>query len=136
MTTVAVPLPVTDDPDTAGFWEAALRRRLAVAVCGTCEEVLHLPTPCCPRCHGWNVIWREIAPTGWVYSFTVVEQSVHPAFKAPYTIALIELDAAPGVRLVGYLDGRVPLQIGAPMFARFDPPRDGVVLPRWERRSS
>lgn len=131
MTRADRPVPVTDDPDTGGFWAAAARGHLAVSVCSNCGRVLHLPTPHCAHCGSWDVGWRDVSPSGRVHSYTVVEQSVHPAFEAPYTVALIELDDAPGARLVGYLPGRVPLEIDMAMTAVFDTAHGDVVVPRW-----
>jgi uncharacterized OB-fold protein len=131
MSAPEIPVPVTDDHDTGGFWEAVARESLAVSHCTDCGRVLHLPVPYCAGCGSWNVGWRDVSPHGRVYSYIVVEQSVHPAFPAPYTVLLVELDDAPEARLVGYLEGRVPLEIGAPVTAHFDTVRDGVVIPRW-----
>ena len=125
------PLPVTDDPDTAGFWEAAQRGCIAVLRCAACGNLLHLPTPYCAGCDSWDVAWQDVRPHGRVYSFTVVEQSVHPAFPAPYTIVLVDLDDAPGARLVGHLPGRADVTVGMPMTATFET-RDGVSVPQWE----
>ena len=64
--------------------------------------------------------------------WTVVDHQVHPAYPVPYTIVLVDLDDAPGVRLVGHLPGSPDLHDGMPMRVRFDEVADGVVLPQWE----
>jgi uncharacterized OB-fold protein len=66
-----------------------------------------------------------------VYSWTVVEHQVHPAFPVPYTILLIELDDMPGVRLVGNIAGDAVLNIGDPVRATFDPAGNEVTFPQW-----
>jgi uncharacterized OB-fold protein len=129
---IEAPVPVTDDPDTAGFFEAARRGHIGVLFCDSCDTPLHLPVPYCEGCGSWEVAWRDVAPTGHVYSYSVVEQSMHPAFEAPYTVVLVELDEVPGVRLIGHLAGRAAIDIGSPLVASFDEERDGVVLPRWQ----
>jgi hypothetical protein len=50
----------------------------------------------------------------------------------PYTIVLVDLDDAPGVRLLGNLPGSPDLRAGMAMQVRFDHLNDGVVLPNWE----
>lgn len=125
-------VPVVDDPDTGGFFEAAQRHELAVCCCGSCEAVLHLPRAYCNRCGAWEPVWRPVAPTGTLHSYTVVEHQVHPAFPVPYTIALVDVDGLPDVRLIGDLPGRPALEIGMAMRVRFDEVAEGVVLPRWE----
>ena len=129
---VDLPIPVTEDPETAGFWEAASRGYIGLLHCGACGSVLHLPVPYCNICHSSDTEWRDVSPRGRVYSHTVVEHQVHPAFPTPYTIVLVELDDAPGVRLVGWLEGRVPLRAGEPMVGAFET-RDGVAVPNWAR---
>jgi uncharacterized OB-fold protein len=71
-----------------------------------------------------------VTPTGTVYSWSVVEHAVHPAFPAPYTVLLVELDDLPGTRLVGHLPGRPELRAGAPVIAWFEDV-DGTVVPQW-----
>ena len=125
------PLPVTDDLDTAGFFEAARRSELAIRMCNGCDAVLHVPVAYCHRCGGWDGRWQTVAGAGRVYSWTVVVHQVHPAYPAPYTVALVELDDHPEVRLIGQLPGRVDLKAGQPMEVWFEPVSDNVVLPQW-----
>ncbi len=125
------PLPVTSDPDTAGFWMAAQNHEVAVCTCAKCGDVLHLPRSYCPACRSWTVEWKAVAPTARLVSWTVAEHQVHPAFPVPYTFVLVELDECPGVRLAGYLDGRPPLRAGMPMQASFTAEGDSVTLVNW-----
>lgn len=129
--TPGLPVPNVDDPDTAGFFEAAARGRLAVCVCGACGRPLHLPRPSCGTCGASDPRWREVAPTGTVYSSTVVEHAASRAFEVPYTVLLVELDEIAGVRLLGFLPGDRDLDVGTAMRATFDDVRDGVVVPQW-----
>lgn len=125
------PVPVIDDRDTGGFFEAAARHELVVRACTSCGQALHLPRAYCASCASWTGEWRVVAPRGTVYSWTVAAHAVHPAFPAPYTIVLVELDDEPGVRLVGYLPGTPPLAAGQAMEAWFETLDDGTVLPQW-----
>lgn len=127
----AAPLPVLSDPDTAGFWLAAQLCEVAVCACANCGHVLHLPRSYCHICRSWTVEWKPVAPKACLVSWTVVEHQVHPAFPVPYTLVLVELDEAPGVRLAGYLEGRPDLRAGLPMRADFVAPADGVTLVNW-----
>jgi uncharacterized protein len=123
-------LPVTDDPETAGFWSAAAEGRLVLRVCPTCDTVLHLPRAFCARCRTAGESWLDVDGGGALYSWTTVEHQVHPAYPTPYTVVLVELNGRPGVRMVGRLDGRPELTIGMPMSVFFQEV-DGVVLPQW-----
>ena len=124
-------LPVDDDLDTGGFFEAARRRELAIQVCDGCGTVLHMPRAYCRACGAWESHWQPVAGRGRVYSWTTVEHQVHPAFPVPYTVVLIQLDDVPA-RLVGYLPGSPELTEGQPMQVWFETLVDGVVLPQWK----
>jgi uncharacterized OB-fold protein len=125
------PIPIIDDDDTGGHFAAAQRGAIAIVLCAECTRPIHLPLPRCPACGSWTTEWTDVTPRARVYSWTVVEHPVHPAFEVPYTVVLAELDDYPEVRLVSYLPGRVELEAGEPLAASFDDVRDGVVVPRW-----
>ncbi len=122
--------PVTDDVDTEGFFSLAADGKLGVATCGACRAVLHPPTGICPACGAVDVVWRAVAPTGSLVTWTVVERQVNEAFPTPYTVVLVALDEVPEACLVGQLPGRHELVPGEPMVAHFD---DDSVLPQWRR---
>jgi uncharacterized protein len=125
-------IPVDDDRDTGGFWEAARRRQLAILVCDECAAVLHMPRAYCHSCRSWKNHWDPVSGLGRLYSWTTVEHQVHPAYPVPYTIVLVELDDKPGARLIGFLPGSPVLAEGQPMQVWFESTDSGVVLPQWE----
>jgi uncharacterized OB-fold protein len=120
------------DPDTAGFFEGLRARELRVCRCAACDRVIHLPRQHCAACGSWRVTWRAVRPAGSLFSWTVVEHQVHPAFEVPHTVVLVELDDEPTVRLAGRLPGRVALRIGQAMAARFDDIEDDTTLLQWD----
>lgn len=124
-------VPCVTDPDTAGFFEAAKRGELAVKACAGCGLVLHLPKAYCHRCGAWDTVWRTIPPTGTVYTWTTTERALRDGFPPPYTVVLIDLDGAPGARLVGHLPGRPELTVGMAMRAEFVALNDEVTIPQW-----
>ena len=125
------PVPVVDDVDTGGFFEAARRHELAVRMCNGCDAVLHVPVAYCHRCGSWDTRWQTVAGRGRLHSWTVVAHQVHPAYPVPYTVLLVDLEEHPGVRLVGQLPGRPALRAGQPMEVWFDDIGDDVILPQW-----
>jgi uncharacterized OB-fold protein len=133
MSTDVVPrlLPVDDDRDTGGFFDAARRGELSVRVCDGCGAVLHMPRAYCHSCGSWDGHWQPVAGTGSLYSWTTVEHQVHAAFPVPYTVVLVELDDVPA-RLMGYLPGAPHLRQGQAMHVWFEHLDDGVVLPQWK----
>ncbi|WP_239314009.1 Zn-ribbon domain-containing OB-fold protein [Frankia sp. Cj3] len=128
--------PVGDDHDTGGFFEAARRHELVIRRCDGCDAVLHLPRAYCRHCGGWDGRWQPVAGTATLYSWTVVEHQVHPAYPVPYCVVLVQLDDVPAARLVGYLPGRPALTPGQPMRVWFetldDGTDEGVVVPQWK----
>jgi uncharacterized OB-fold protein len=124
------PAPVTDDPDTGGFFQAAARGELALRYCRACDHVVHLPSPVCARCHSFDGEWRAVRARGVIYSFTICQRAVHPAFPAPYAVLLVDLDDAPEARLVGHVPGEPALAIGDPVEGFFEDV-DGAAVLRW-----
>jgi uncharacterized OB-fold protein len=128
-------LPVDDDRDTGGFWDAAKRHELVVRVCDGCGTVLHLPRAYCHTCGSWDGSWKPVSGRGRLCSWTTSEHQVHPAYPVPYTVVLVELEEDPSVRFVGLLPGSPALTDGQAMQVWFEQLDDGVVLPQWEPSS-
>jgi uncharacterized OB-fold protein len=125
------PLPVVDDLDTGGFFEAARRHELVVRMCNGCDAVLQMPVAYCRTCGSWETRWQPTSGQGRVYSWTVVAHQVHPAFPAPYTLVLVELDDHPEARVVGSIPGRHEFVAGQKMEVWFETVGNDVVLPQW-----
>jgi hypothetical protein len=123
--------PAVSDPDTGGFFAAAACGEVALRYCAGCGAVLHLPRAYCWHCGGWDTGYRAVPPRARVYSWTVVEHQVHPAYPVPYTVALVELAGEPTARLVTYLPGRPALHPGQELSARFERLENGTVLVEW-----
>ena len=126
------PLPVVDDEETGGFWQAATEHRLVVRACNACGATLHLPKSYCHHCGSWDVGWRDVRPTGSVYSWTVLHHSIHEAFPAPCTVVLVQLDDDTSIRFIGHLPGTPELRDGMAMRVRFEDLEPGVTIPQWE----
>jgi uncharacterized OB-fold protein len=123
------PLPHVDG-DAAPYWRALAAGRIDLPRCTACQRWVFYPRPFCPACLSRDVGWQTVAPTGTVYTFTVVRKPTNPYFfgAAPYVYAVVELDA--GVRLPTMLVGCDPesVTIGAPVEAAFERVDDAVTL--------
>jgi len=77
--------------------------------------------------------WIPAANTGFVKAWTVVTHTVHPAFPAPYAVALVELDSPPGVRLVTNILECDPYAIAPrmPVELVWEDTPDGGALPQF-----
>ncbi|HZR81222.1 MAG TPA: OB-fold domain-containing protein [Candidatus Binatia bacterium] len=126
---------VHPDRETSPFWEACRRRELRVQRCCDCGRFRHPPLPGCPRCGSARSEWPVVSGRGRVFSYTVVHHAAVPALArdVPYNVAVVELDDAPGARLItNLLD--VPadaIAVGVAVEVAWDEPSPGVVLPRF-----
>jgi uncharacterized protein len=125
------PVPITDDIDTGGFWDAAKAGRLAIRYCPNCGTWVHLPRMFCPACHHRGTTWQQVRGLGRLYTWAIVEQQIDPAFPAPYTLVVVSLVDAPDVRLIGRLDGAPELAADMPMEIVFDALTSDIALPQW-----
>ena len=99
------PLPNLRDLDTQAFWQATKDKRLIYQQCADSGTVVFYPRRHCPGSLGSNLVWKESAGVGTVYTYSIVRQSYHPFFRsmAPYAVAWIDLDEGP--RLVSNVVG-------------------------------
>jgi uncharacterized OB-fold protein len=130
------PLPDRDDPDHGFFWQGTDRDQLHVKQCADCSRFHWPPRLGCPHCGSAQVDWCQVGTAGKLFSWTVVHRSLTPGFGAatPYAVVLVELDEAPGVRMIGNLVHGTPGELAAdlPMQAVFVPAEDGSVkLVHW-----
>ena len=134
-TAVAVPgdhITITTDPDTEPFWQAAKAGRLTACQCGDCGTFRMPPTPFCPNCRSKAKAWPDLPGTGVVYSYAVCHRSPYPdVADFTYVPVVVDLDGAPGARLVSNLAEVDPekVEIGMKVKVSFNPIRDGWMLP-------
>lgn len=140
-TAVAVPgdhISITTDPATEPFWEAAKARRLTACQCGNCGQFRMPPSPFCPNCQSPKTEWPTLPGTGTVFSFAICTRSPYPDVPDfDYVPAVVDLDGAPGARLVTNLVD-MPVDdvvIGLKVQVDWNPIRDGWVLPIFRKMS-
>lgn len=107
------------------FWRGLGHHQLLIPRCSGCDSWVWPARPICPSCHSGVPRWTELEPKGTIYTWTrtwypfVAER----AEQLPYTIALVELAAAPEVRVLGlFEDPAVDPTIGGTVVGRFAPP--------------
>jgi uncharacterized OB-fold protein len=102
------PLP---DVDTEAFWQATAGGFLALCRCAQCGAWLHPPLERCRQCAG-PTSFVEVSGAGTIAGFIVMHRASVPGQgSVPHAIVLVDLDAAPGVRLTGRLAGADPAQV-------------------------
>ena len=131
------PLPAVTD-DTRPFWDGCRRRQLLVQRCSACATFRHPPTPVCWRCRSFAHEWVAASGRGTLFSYAVVHRAFLPSLaeRVPYTVAVVALDDAPGVRLVSNVIGAAPetLAIGLPLEVVFEDVTAEVTVPRFRVR--
>ncbi len=133
--------PEPADPINAGFFEAAADGRLVVQTCADCNVRQYPPELNCHSCYGFNMSWVEVAGTGHIWSWVEVVHPAHPALRefGAYVVALVELDDAPEVKLMGTVvnaphgdDAQPAVAIGDSVRVVFERTADDLVQPRWK----
>ena len=122
------PLPTLLEPDTQPFWEATKNHELRYQVCDDCNKIVFYPRRHCPHCMGLNLSWKTSQGEGSVYTYTVIRQIGHPAFRerAPYIIAWIDLDE--GFRMLSTIVGD-EVTIGQRVRVTWDDQENDISLP-------
>lgn len=139
--------PITKNPPTTyfqlatdcwtePFWNATSEHRLEIPRCGECGRFQMPPAPFCPACQSAEQEWVEVSGRGTIYSYTLITNPpfAEAAEHLPYAPALLELDDAPGVRLVSAIVN-APIdhvRIGARVTLCWQDLPDGVSVPRFE----
>src|SRR6266851_2066671 len=117
-----VPIP---DAASAFFWEGAARGELLVQMCADCESFQYPPTVVCEKCQSRDVRPARVSGRGTLYALTVMHQAFLPIFAEdlPFTIALVDLDDAPGARMLTNIVDAAPdtLSAGDPLEVVFEP---------------
>jgi len=138
-----IPLPSTDDPLDAPYWDAARRGELVVQTCRACGQRRFPPRPMCPMCQSVEHAWKSLSGKGRIWSFVFPHPPLLPAFApvAPYNVIIVELAEDPSIRMVGNLvtsaDGPInqvdpaTIKIGTPVRVVFHRVADDVALARW-----
>lgn len=127
------PEPIAD-PTTAFYWEGAAAGELRVQTCDACQHVQFPPNVVCENCRNDHLGYRVSSGRGTLYAKTVMHQAFHPAFaeSLPVALCLVDLDDAPGIRLLTNLVDVDAAQVetGAALRVVFEQ-RGASVLPQF-----
>jgi uncharacterized protein len=130
-------LPALDAKNRAWFTSGSL----LLQACARCQAVQFPPEDACRSCGSFELGARASAGRGGIESVVVVHHAVHPLLRlrVPYAVALVSLDDAPGVRLVGNVANRAPDRVAIGdrvrvVFEAVADPDSGEMLriPQWE----
>jgi uncharacterized protein len=97
----------------APFWQGLAQGEVRLQQCRQCGVHQYPAESFCYQCGTQDMSWVAVAGEGTVYSFTVVHQLYHKAFKPflPYTVAIVQMDEGP--RMLSAMVGlQRPVSIG------------------------
>jgi uncharacterized OB-fold protein len=123
----------TPDERSAEFFRAAKEGRLLIKRCTQCGRSLAPQREACDACTSEALEWAQASGKGTVYSFVVMHQMLHPAFRdeGPYNVAVVELEEGPRIvtNLVGIANGDI--RAGMRVEAVFEDLSDEVAVPKF-----
>lgn len=126
------------DSDTAPYWQAAREHRLSLMRCTTTGNYIHPPGPGSPFTGTDETEWVDLGQdiTGSVYSFIVVYRAFARGFAkdVPYVTAVVDVDQAPGARIIANIIGVDPedVAIGSRCKMHWVDVTEDMTLPQWE----
>ncbi|MEM9620641.1 MAG: OB-fold domain-containing protein [Pseudomonadota bacterium] len=125
------PLP-QPTPETQHFWDGCRAGELRLQRCGDCAHVYFPPRPFCPACSSRNVSVFAAAGTATLASY-VINHRPHPAWDAPYAIAVVQLTEGPrmATNIVECPQTPEALQLDMPLEVVFAPMNEDISLPHF-----
>jgi hypothetical protein len=128
------PLPGLDGL-TAEFYGFCKQQDLHFQRCSDCQAFRHVPREMCAQCNSFAWQWVRSSGRGTVYTWTVVERALHPAFVDDTPMAPVVVEMEEGVRLLAtMLDCPAnELEIDMPVTVAYEAVTDEVTLPRFRR---
>ncbi len=131
----AIPKPMLPPTElTQFFWDAAKAHKLAIQRCDDCRHYQHWPQVRCSKCGSDRLSPSEVSGKGSIYSFCIVHHLFHPGFAAdvPYSLAIVELDEQPGLRVVANIVdcANEAVSVGMAVEVTFEE-REGYTLPQF-----
>ena len=120
---------------TKQFYDFCKLEELHFQRCSACHTFRHVPREVCASCNSFDWQWVRSSGVGSVYTWTVVERALHPAFGDDTPLAPVVVEMAEGVRLLAtMLDcPAAELRIGMPVKIAYEAVTDEVTLPRFRR---
>ncbi len=131
------PQPRFPEYDTQAFWDASKRHELSYQTCNQCNEVIFYPRRHCTGCGSDDTTLNVSKGLGSIYTYSVVMQNRHPAFKdlGAYAVGYIDLDEGFRImsNIVGIQDPTKDIQCGMRVKVRWEDQGEGEVsLPLFE----
>lgn len=134
--TVSRPRPNLDGL-TLEFYEHCSHGELRFQRCEACGTWRHPPRVLCAVCGSSRWSWQRSSGRGFLFTWTVVHQAMHPAFAGDVPYAVVVVEMTEGVRMVSNLRDAGPelLRLDAPVEVVFERVDDDLTLPMFRPAS-
>lgn len=115
----------------APFWAASRERRLVLPWCARCDAPHWYPRGFCPTCLSEELEWRPSDGAGVVAAVSVQPKPAQPGptDRAPYAVALVDLDDGVRMMLGVAADDPWAVSIGDRIIVGWEPLSDGRHIP-------
>jgi uncharacterized OB-fold protein len=131
------PLPTITEENRA-YWDSAKAHRLAIQRCQSCARFRYPISTFCPYCLSDSVEWTPVSGNGTVYSFVIMHQVYHQAFRddVPYNVTAVELEEGPRLytNIVDCPNDQI--RVGMPLTVCYDDVTDEITLVKFRPRAS
>ena len=128
------PLPLLEGLN-GEFYAFCKNHALCFQRCSDCESFRHVPRELCAECGSNKWEWRASSGRGEVFTWTVADRPLHPAFvdAMPYAPVVVEMQE--GVRVVSQVIDCAPseLEIGMAVEVVFEKVSDELTMPYFKR---
>ena len=120
-------------PVSAAFWEGCREGVLRVQECMECGHLQFYPRSLCTACASTNLGWRTVSGAGTLYAATVIRRAPSQFFagRAPYVLAIVELDEGPRM-MANIVDCDVDsVRVGIRVRVTFEQVSEEISLPQF-----
>ncbi|MBL0122973.1 MAG: OB-fold domain-containing protein [Betaproteobacteria bacterium] len=103
--------------------------------CTQCGSFRHVPREVCAECSSFGWEWVRSSGKGTIYTWTVVERALHPAYAKAVPYAPVVVEMAEGVRLLSRIIDCAPedLRMGMRVRVAFEPLDAELTVPCFRR---
>ena len=117
------------------FYDWCRQGELRFQRCKQCGSFRHVPREVCAECSSFDWEWARSSGEGTIYTWTVVERALHPAFVKAVPYAPVVVAMTEGVRLVSRAIDCTPedLRIGMPVRVEFESLSAELTVPCFRR---
>lgn len=129
------PLPQVSE-ETRPFWESAKAHALKLQRCTNCGHFRYPAATFCPSCLSDGAEWTPVSGRGTVYSFVIMHQVYHPAFKndVPYNVSAIEFEEGPRMFSNVVECSNDAIRVGMPVQLVYEDVTDEITLPKFRSK--